>query len=299
MSEAGNLFTLLRQSADPGAVTAVEGLVRDAPDHDLCRVNVIDFASRASLDEERAIAAFLHAARLGIFELSWNVLCPGCGGVLDTSTTLKSVNHEEYDCALCAAGYEPTLDEMVEVTFTVSRRVSTDRGARPARVAVRRIFPADLLGLRASTCRRISSSVVEEITLDAIELPPGEKALPVAAVARRVRDRHGSGHARDAVSRRQGRADARAAKPLARFRQGARADRHGGYASWPAAAVAGKPHRYPAVAWIMDRRRQASRAARQASAIPDGETAADQPSIPRHLSGPTRSISSSGSRSPA
>src|SRR5262249_3665920 len=103
MSEARNMFAALQQSADPDAGTAIEALVRDAPDRDLCRVNVLDFAAKRGLDEERAIAAFLHAARLGLFELSWNVLCPGCGGVLDTSATLKSVNREEYDCALCAA----------------------------------------------------------------------------------------------------------------------------------------------------------------------------------------------------
>jgi hypothetical protein len=55
--------------------------------------------------------------------LSWNVLCPGCGGVLDATATLKTVNREEYACELCGAGYKPTLDEMVEVTFTVSPRV--------------------------------------------------------------------------------------------------------------------------------------------------------------------------------
>src|SRR5947199_5233815 len=123
MSEAKNLFPLLQQSADPGVVGAIEKLVRDAPDHDLCRVNVLDFAAKRGLDEEQSITAFLHAARLGLFELSWNVLCPGCGGVLDATTSLKSVNRAEYACALCAAGYEPTLDEMVEVTFTVSPRV--------------------------------------------------------------------------------------------------------------------------------------------------------------------------------
>src|SRR5437762_10460340 len=122
-SEAQGLFAVLRQSADPEAVAEIERFVAEASDRELCRVNVIDFAARCRLDEERVIAAFLHAARLGIFELAWNVLCPGCGGVLDTSTTLKSVNRDEYDCAMCATGYQPTLDEMVEVTFTVSRRV--------------------------------------------------------------------------------------------------------------------------------------------------------------------------------
>src|SRR5271166_5767575 len=155
MSEAKNLFTALQQSADPGTVAAIEELVRNAPDRALCRVNVLDFATKRGIDEERAIAAFLHAARLGLFELSWNVLCPGCGGVLDTSATLKSVNREEYDCALCAAGYRPTLDEMVEVTFTVSRRVR--------KIAAH--VPHDF------------EQLLEGITLDAIELPPGEKAL--------------------------------------------------------------------------------------------------------------------------
>src|SRR5206468_12937605 len=122
MSEAKNLFSVLRQSADPDTVDALEKLVQDAPDRELCRINVLEFAAQRGLDEERAVAAFLHAARLGIFELAWNVLCPGCGGVLDTSTTLKSVNKDEYACAWCAAGYTPHLDELVEVTFTVNRR---------------------------------------------------------------------------------------------------------------------------------------------------------------------------------
>ena len=66
---------------------------------------------------------FLHAARIGMFDISWNVLCPGCGGVLDTNASLKTVQKDEYVCALCAGAYSPTLDEMVEVTFTVSPRV--------------------------------------------------------------------------------------------------------------------------------------------------------------------------------
>jgi class 3 adenylate cyclase len=176
MSEAGNLFTLLRQSADPEAAGAIEELVRDAPDRDLCRVNVIDFARQARVDEERAVAAFLHAARLGLFELSWNVLCPGCGGVLDTSTTLKSVNKDEYDCALCAAGYRPTLDEMVEVTFTVSRRVRRIAAHDPHELPFGEYFRQIFWGSGIDVPDDFEQ-LVEEIVLDQVELPPGEKAL--------------------------------------------------------------------------------------------------------------------------
>ena len=84
---------------------------------------MLAFAAERRLDEEKVISAFLHASRLGLFELNWNVLCPGCGGVLDSSQQLKSVHKEAYDCALCSSAYEPTLDEMVEVAFTVSPRV--------------------------------------------------------------------------------------------------------------------------------------------------------------------------------
>ena len=237
---------------------------------------------RPGLDEERAIAAFLHAARLGIFELSWNVLCPGCGGVLDTSTTLKSVNRDEYDCALCATGYQPTLDEMVEVTFTVSRRVrriaAHDPDELPLAEYFRQIFWGSgfdraggfRAGDRGNHARRDRAAARRE-------------GASVAAAARRVRHRVRPGDARDAVPRRQGRADARAAEPLARLRQGARTDRYHDNASRAAAAVAGKPHRHPALARAVDRRRQASRAARQTPAVPDRQAAADQPGLPRHL----------------
>jgi class 3 adenylate cyclase len=176
MSEARNLFALLHQSADPCTVAAIEKLVQDAPDRALCRVNVLDFAAASGLDEERAIAAFLHAARLGIFELSWNVLCPSCGGVLDASATLKSVNREEYHCAWCAAGYEPVLDEIVEVTFTVNRRVRRIAAHNPDELPFteyfRQIFWSSAIDLPENL-----DPLIEEITLDTVELPPGDKAL--------------------------------------------------------------------------------------------------------------------------
>ena len=176
MSEAKNLFTVLRQSADPAAVAAIEELVRDAPDRMLSRVNVLDLAARAGIDEEHAIAAFLHASRVGLFELSWNVLCPGCGGVLDTSATLRSVNKEEYDCALCAAGYRPTLDETVEVTFTVSRRVRRIAAHDPHDLSFAEYFRQIFWGSGIDVPDNFEQ-LIEEIVLDAIELPPGEKAL--------------------------------------------------------------------------------------------------------------------------
>ena len=176
MSEARNLFSVLRQSADPETADAIEKLVQDAPDRALCRVNVLDFATKTRLDEERVIAAFLHAARLGIFELSWNVLCPGCGGVLDSSATLKSVDKDEYACAWCAAGYTPILDEIVEVTFTVNRRARRIVAHDPEELPFNEYFRQVFWGSGIDVPDHFED-LIQEIVLESVELPPGEKAL--------------------------------------------------------------------------------------------------------------------------
>jgi class 3 adenylate cyclase len=176
VSETEALLSVLRQAADADCAAAIERTIRDAPDRDLCRINVLSFAAKHGLGEEQTIAAFLHAARLGLFELSWNVLCPGCGGVLDASSTLKTVNRDEYECMLCACGYTPTLDEMVEVTFTVSPRVRRIEAHSPDTLPeveyYRQIFWSSGVDLPETLGDSLAA-----FTIDSIELPPGEKAV--------------------------------------------------------------------------------------------------------------------------
>src|SRR5512140_3598694 len=123
MSEIQPQLSLLKQTADPAVADAIGRLIENGQDHELNRINVLDFASRTGLDEERVISGFIHASRAGLFDLTWNVLCPGCGGVLDAHGTLKSLRSDEYQCGRCACGYEATVDQQVEAAFTVSPRV--------------------------------------------------------------------------------------------------------------------------------------------------------------------------------
>jgi class 3 adenylate cyclase len=174
MSEADPLFATLRQSADADAVAAIERLVRDGEDRELCRINALVFAARHGLKEQKVVSAFLHAARLGLFELSWNVLCPSCGGVLEAGASLKTVRNQEY-CAFCAAGYEPTLDETVEVTFTVTPRVRPIAAHDPDSLSfqeyLRQLFFGSGVDLPDDYMQRM-----DRVMLDAVELPAGEKA---------------------------------------------------------------------------------------------------------------------------
>jgi class 3 adenylate cyclase len=178
VSEVDPRLSVLNESAGSDAAAAISAFLRDAPDADLNRINVLDFAARHNLNEERAISAFLHATRLGLFDLSWNVLCPGCGGILDSNATLKTLDRTEYSCALCAAGYEPTLDEMVEVSFTVSPRVrriaAHDPHSLPFWDYQRQMFWCSGIDLPTGEA---FTEFQRKIVLEAIELPPGEKAI--------------------------------------------------------------------------------------------------------------------------
>ena len=179
MSDAQDLFRVLRETpdADPTVVDAIERLVAQGDDRNLCRINAISFAAHQGLDEERVIAAFLHGARIGMFDISWNVLCPGCGGVLDTNATLKTVQKEEYVCALCAEGYEPTLDEMVEVTFTVSPRVRKIAGHTPHELPVGEYLRQMYWGSGVELPEDDYDETIDRFVIESVELPPGEKAI--------------------------------------------------------------------------------------------------------------------------
>jgi class 3 adenylate cyclase len=168
----------LRQSAKPKPVAAIEELIHDAPDRELCRINALAFAARRGLDEDDVLASFLHGARLGVFDMSWNILCPACGGVLDSGATLKTVRQSEYRCVLCAIGHEPTLDEIVEVTFTISPRVRRIAAHDPGTLSwieyYRQIFWSS--GVDLPDNERFAKWV-KETTLDSRELAPGEKVV--------------------------------------------------------------------------------------------------------------------------
>src|SRR5712671_6591940 len=122
MSDTQAQFAVLKQTADPAVVDAISQLIEKGDDRQLNRINLLDFAARTGLDEERVISAFLHAARLGLFDLNWNVLCHACGGILETSAHIRQ-GADEPHCSLCSIRMKPTLDEMIEVSFTVSPAV--------------------------------------------------------------------------------------------------------------------------------------------------------------------------------
>jgi class 3 adenylate cyclase len=176
MSDIQAQLSVLKQTADPKAVDAIQDLIDHGEDHELNRVNVLDFSRQHGVDEERAISAFLHSARLGLFDLGWNVLCPGCGGVLGAHATLKALKPDDYHCALCACGYKASVDDQVEVSFTVNPRVRRIAAHDPNSLPVWEYFKQVFWSSGVDFDKESFATLSDEVTLDTMELPAGEKA---------------------------------------------------------------------------------------------------------------------------
>jgi class 3 adenylate cyclase len=172
MLDIAKRILTLRSYVSDDIAAVMEHFIREAPDSRLNRVNPLAFARDHGLDERECIAAFLHATQLGLFELSWNVVCASCGGVLLAAGSLQSIDQSRYSCAFCDLDYEPNLDDIVEITFTIDQRVrriaAHDPETLPLWDYARQIFwssgsdlPDDL------------GAIAKDAVLDAVELEPG------------------------------------------------------------------------------------------------------------------------------
>jgi len=56
----------------------LERFIRTADDYDLFRVNPIQYGGAVDLSEADAIELFVHAAKVGLFEMDWLLICAYC-----------------------------------------------------------------------------------------------------------------------------------------------------------------------------------------------------------------------------
>ena len=177
----------------------------------------------------------------------------------------------------------PTLDEMVDVTFTVSPRVRRIAAHNPDELPLPEYYRQMYWGSGVDLPGGGLRGAGRRFHHRPCRACAGRKRRAVDPASGRVHHRLRAGHAFGAVHRRQGRADARAPEPVADLRPRAHAQPDAGDAARAAAPGAGEPHRHARAAERLHRRQHAARPARQAPALPHGQAAALQPDVPRPL----------------
>jgi hypothetical protein len=74
--------------------------VETAPEDRLYRINPLRWAQEQQADENLVVDMFLHAAKAGIFDLVWSVLCTQCGILINTPGGLRALAHTQKHCKL-------------------------------------------------------------------------------------------------------------------------------------------------------------------------------------------------------
>lgn len=110
------------RSWSPRVISKLETLIRTGDDYALFRVNPIQFATEKGIAEAEGIDLFLYSARVGLFEMEWHLVCASCGNVVESFRNMHKL-HSTYICNQCAFENTATLDDYIQVSFTISRSV--------------------------------------------------------------------------------------------------------------------------------------------------------------------------------
>ena len=119
----------------PRLISKLESFMRTDDEWALFRTNPFVFAAERGVSEDEAVDLLLLASKVGLFQMSWSLLCPGCGAAVQSFTSLQSLC-SVFRCYMCSTDIETKLDDYVHVGFTVSPRVRAIAAHRPEALTI-------------------------------------------------------------------------------------------------------------------------------------------------------------------
>ncbi len=123
----------------PRVMSKLETFIRSAPDLDLLRVNPVQYAVERSMTEAEALDLFLHAAKVGLFEMDWHIVCPHCGYIIDSLHNMSQLR-THYLCPICAAERDYALDDYIQIAFSISPQVRDIQYHHPESLSIEDLY---------------------------------------------------------------------------------------------------------------------------------------------------------------
>lgn len=94
--------------------------IRVLDEWQLHRINPIRFAKQNDFEIGETLDLFLHSAKIGFLDFAYNMICPACGGVAASHTSLDQIEEKSFHCYICNIDVPTTLDDQVEVSFSAN-----------------------------------------------------------------------------------------------------------------------------------------------------------------------------------
>jgi class 3 adenylate cyclase len=104
-------------------VRRLREFLTESSDVELCRIRPFTVARKWEADRWDVLKLFLHATRAGLFNLSWEVLCPNCRTAPPGRTTSLAQLASAAHCDVCNIKFDAEFDKSVELKFSVNPSV--------------------------------------------------------------------------------------------------------------------------------------------------------------------------------
>ena len=116
------LNKLQSDGIDSLIVLAMADYIRNANAQDAARLRPKEWARKYEFSEDRVIKTFLRAAKVGVFDLRWHLLCPTCQVPSSMMSVLAEMT-EQGHCDACEVSFGLDFARNVELVFTVNERI--------------------------------------------------------------------------------------------------------------------------------------------------------------------------------
>ena len=116
-------LTKLAASQPAELIKKLETFLREAPDVEMTHIRPLAIARKWKEDDWKVVRLFLHAARCGLLDFRWEVLCPNCRSTRETPANSLALLKRTSHCDVCQIKFDSEFDKSVELKFAVNRAV--------------------------------------------------------------------------------------------------------------------------------------------------------------------------------
>lgn len=113
---------LLANATDEAVANRLIEFVQQADDFALTRIKPYELADDWEVERRVVLETCLHATRVGLLDLQWDLLCPLCRGPQESGSSLRDIEPEVH-CETCRIDFTVNFDRFVELTFRVNAAI--------------------------------------------------------------------------------------------------------------------------------------------------------------------------------
>lgn len=107
------------EGIDSGIVDSFINYILNAPDSALFRMRPFGLAEKLDADRNELLTIMLHATKLGLINMTWDIICPHCQGIRERADHLWNVNNRS-SCEVCEIEFDTSSVNALEISFHIN-----------------------------------------------------------------------------------------------------------------------------------------------------------------------------------